>query len=98
MVVESILRIPLGDLKTIRVTIKGVTTELPLNIDKVRDSLQLQQRGAGISDAAIGAVLALVADINSAQRQVSSDFAIEFVIPDPDSQAPRSAPTNQGGR
>jgi hypothetical protein len=97
MVVESVFRIPLADLKTIRVAIKGVTTELPLRVDRVRDSLQLQQRGGGISEAAAGAVLALVSVIAEAQQQISSDFGIEFVIADPDSQAIPAA-KNQGGR
>src|SRR5689334_21183767 len=97
MVVESVFRIPLCDLKTIRVAIKGITSELPLKVDKVKETLLLQQRGGGISEAAAGAVLALVSVIAEAQQQISNDFGIEFVITDPDSQAHQPAPKAPSG-
>ena len=87
MVADSVLRIPVEDLQTIRVSIKGIAVELPLDVDVARDFLAQQQRGRKIGDAAYGIVLALIDDLKNAQAQVSDDFRIEFVISDPEGKS-----------
>jgi hypothetical protein len=84
VVAELIYKIPIADLKTIRVTHKGIVTELPLNVRQATDFLQHQQKHTKMPDAAIAAVLGIISDLIEAQKQVSGDFGIEFVIADPD--------------
>ena len=90
MVAESILRIPLEDLKTIRIMCKkcGMTTEGPFNSTQNRIAITGQCGGCQhrFYDAKTGGANYLFDLMSNAEQllQLASVLSVEFVIPDPD--------------
>jgi hypothetical protein len=74
-------------LQKIRLSIKGIVTELPLDIDQINEFFKQQIRDGRVSKNVWELVLGLANDLASAQNSVSDDLSIEFVIPDPDKSA-----------
>jgi hypothetical protein len=81
MVTQRVCRIPITDLRTIRITIKGVATELPLDADRIGEFFTQPRQQITLGVTAREAVREIAGSLLSAQGAVNDDLAIEFVLP-----------------
>lgn len=83
MVAKRVCRIPLSDLKTIRLTIDGVSSEIPTENGPL---IMFLSRQGEIGRPARDSIIALGDAIRTAMK-FSDIVAVEFVLPD-DTPAP----------
>jgi len=76
---ETILRIGLSELKTIRIKINGIVSEMALDITKVSTFTQEQQLNNKLSKEAARMLSDMVTDI--VRTAALEDVKIEFVLP-----------------